>query len=204
MKKILTILILLYSFTCFSQSSDFIKVHFLYGSKPKQRYKKEEPKWFGGKLGGHVGIEIGEDSVLNFLPYSEFHILSQPKNIKGQFYFNKVEEIWGILGGDPDHVKTASVTIPISPLQRKKIDSLTQSYINNSPYDYAFIGMRCGSSTYDILAKLGFLKPYSYRRTYWKIFYPRRLRKRIFKLADKNNWEITSTTGSNKRNWEKD
>lgn len=55
---------MLISYSTFAQS-DSIFVHFVYGSKP---LSKEESKWFGGKLGGHVGLEAGKDSVFHFNP----------------------------------------------------------------------------------------------------------------------------------------
>jgi hypothetical protein len=47
-------------------------VHFLYGSKPSREARDIEKKWFGGKLGGHVGIEITPDSILNFVTVDKF------------------------------------------------------------------------------------------------------------------------------------
>ena len=69
-------------FCCFftrtwSQDSVFIKVHFLYGSKPYARYKDTEPKWFGGMLGGHVGIETDSGRILDFGPKGRFHWLAK-------------------------------------------------------------------------------------------------------------------------------
>ena len=57
----------------------FIKVHFLYGSKPKKEYKKTESKWFGGIHGGHVEIEIN-DTVYGFGPYKKFHYIAHKKS----------------------------------------------------------------------------------------------------------------------------
>lgn len=64
--------------------------------------------------------------------------------------------------------------------------------------------MRCGSSTYEILAQLGILKSYSHKKTVRKIFYPRKLRKRLFKKAKKNNWTVSREEGIDTRKWEKD
>lgn len=187
-----------------SQDSTSINVRFLYGSKPKKEFKNEEFKWFGGKLGGHVGIETAPDSVLNILPHNGLHIFARKSDFHSKFYYHTVDQIWSIFGGNPLTAKTVSITIPISISQKDLLDSISNAYINSPPYDYAFIGMRCGASTYEILAQLEILKPYGHRKTYWKIFYPRRLRKRVIKLALKNNWEIKRTKGTTKRKWEKD
>ncbi|WP_338814872.1 hypothetical protein V9L05_06675 [Bernardetia sp. Wsw4-3y2] len=74
MKQILILLFCFTPFLSYSQDTTFLKVHFLYGSKPLKSDKNTEQKWFGGILGGHVGIEVEEDKVLNFLPSREsFH-----------------------------------------------------------------------------------------------------------------------------------
>jgi hypothetical protein len=46
--------------SAFSQTdtAHFIKVHFIYGSKPKRSYKTTEQKVFGGLHGGHVSIQF--------------------------------------------------------------------------------------------------------------------------------------------------
>jgi len=55
------LLVPLFCFYCgtqlYSQDSSCIRVQFLYGSKPNNKYKDTGKKWFGGILGGHVGIE---------------------------------------------------------------------------------------------------------------------------------------------------
>jgi len=65
-------------------------------------------------------------------------------------------------------------------------------------------GMRCAASTYEILAQIGLLPQYSHFKTYMKIFYPRRLRKRLLAKAEQNNWTITRYEGTPKRKWERD
>jgi len=78
------------------------------------------------------------------------------------------------------------------------------AYLKQTPYDYALFGMRCGAATYEILGQLNILPAYSYRKTYKKIFYPKKLRKRLFKKANNNSWTIERRAGSGKRKWEKD
>src|ERR1700741_2237387 len=63
-----------------ANDSTIIKVHFLYGSKPAKQYKDSESKWFGGKLGGHVGIEVDSNRILNFIPQGEFHWFEKKKD----------------------------------------------------------------------------------------------------------------------------
>ena len=187
-----------------SNDSTFIRVYFLYGSKPKKKFKKEEPKWFGGKLGGHVGIGLDSNTIIDFLPRGSLHVFAKNDDPHGQFVLHSRRGFWEVFGGRQDEVKKAIVEIPISLDQRMQIDSIANNYLKTTPYDYAFFGMRCGASTYEILAQLGILKELSYRKTFWKIFYPKKLRRRLFKLANKNGWKIIKIEGSEKRKWEKD
>ncbi|MDJ1468511.1 hypothetical protein QNI19_10730 [Cytophagaceae bacterium DM2B3-1] len=58
----------------------FIKVHFLYGSKPKKEFKFLEKKWFGGMHGGHVSIET-DSVVTGFGPKGKFHVFGNRKKL---------------------------------------------------------------------------------------------------------------------------
>ncbi|MEX2232561.1 MAG: hypothetical protein WD824_10400 [Cyclobacteriaceae bacterium] len=180
-----------------------IKVHFLYGSKPKKEFKDSERKWFGGKLGGHVGIEYEPDQTVDFVRRGEFHWFAKKNNPHSRFALRSTTAFWGIFGSPAGSVKKASVIIPITRREKIKLDSLVKTYSAQTPYDYAFFGMRCGSATYDILSQLGVLTPYSYRKTYRKIFYPKKLRKRLFAKAGINKWKIDAE-GTSTRKWERD
>lgn len=184
--------------------SSIIRVHFLHGSKPKHAYKHEEDKWFGGKLGGHVGVEISPNKILNFQPAGRFHIFSKSYLINSKFSIHDTISFYGILGGKPFEVKKTIVTIKISAQQKKQLDSLTAIYTVKAPYDYAFFGMRCGAAAYDILANTGVVKKYKFKKTYRKIFYPRKLRRRLESKAEENNYGVKKIEGSIKRKWEKD
>lgn len=75
MRQKIVIFFCFISVLSYSQDSAYLKVHFLYGSKPLKKYKATEQKWFGGILGGHVGIEGDDDKIVNFLPKGKFHWL---------------------------------------------------------------------------------------------------------------------------------
>jgi len=186
------------------QGNYYFKVHFLYGSKPKKEFQKSEPRWFGGIWGGHVGIEVDSNTVLDFVPEGKFHWIAKNKNPHCKFAVHAIKDFYEIFGGTSKAVKKATVVIPITKQQKQKLDSITLAYTAKPPYDYAFIGMRCGSAAYNILAQLGILKQYSYGKTYRRIFYPRRLRKRLLKKAKENNWAITKQNGTERREWEED
>lgn len=43
-----------------ADTAAMIKVNFLYGSKPKRKFKETEVKSFGGLHGGHVSVQVGD------------------------------------------------------------------------------------------------------------------------------------------------
>lgn len=203
--KVLLVLIfcICYLTSLYSQDSSCIRVQFLYGSKPQKKYKHTEKKWFGGILGGHVGIE-GDSGR-----FYSFEIVGKNKIFNGKadnsaFKLATEEEFWNVMKTKEDSLKKATIIIPITGKQKQKFDSITSAYLNEVPYCYAVFGMRCASSTYEILAQLGILPQYSHFKTYMKIFYPRRLRKRLLARAEKYNWVVIQKEGTPKRKWEKD
>jgi hypothetical protein len=187
----------------FCQDSLFLKVHFLYGSTPKKQCKAAEKKWFGGILGGHIGLESGNDKILHFAPKGKFHIFPKQKK-HGTYYYNSAKQFYEILGGKLEENKKAIVYIPITATQKILFDSIAKAYIANTPYDYAFTGYRCGSASYEAMVQLGILPSLGKPFTKFAIFYPKKTRKRILHLAAKNNWRIETQNGSLCRKWEKD
>lgn len=180
-----------------------IRVHFLHGSKPKHQYRFTEDRWFGGVLGGHAGIEFAPNQVLNFLPRARFHIFAKPRLINSRFAVHDTVSFYHILGLT-DSVKKTIVTITISHEQKAKLDSIVSLYETRAPYDYAFFGMRCGAAAYDVLSGAGIVKKYTFRKTYLKIFYPRKLRRRLEADAQRKSYAVYKRAGSIKRKWEKD
>ena len=191
-------------FSTSANDTIFIKVHFLYGSKPKRAFKETEKKWFGGKLGGHVGIEVEENSIIDFIPYGNVHVFADKQDYNSKFVIHNTESFWQIFGSPAASVKQMSISIPISAKQKRQLDSIVEAYTNETPYDYAFFGMRCGAATYDILSQIGIVKEYSHRRTYLKIFYPKKLRNRLTEKASYYNWSVARHEGTDRRKWERD
>ncbi|WP_460553299.1 hypothetical protein [Ferruginibacter profundus] len=204
MQKILLLIFCLLAQQMFAQDSCFLKVHFLYGSKPLKAWRATEQKWFGGILGGHVGIEGDSNRIVNFLPSGKFHWFAKNNNRHSHYAIHSQNDFYGILGGNPDSVKRTIVYIPVSRQQKQSFDSIAAVYIKQTPYDYALAGMRCGAAAYEILAQLNILPAYSYSKTYRKILYPKKLRKRLFKKARANGWTMLQYNGSSTRKWEKD
>jgi len=197
-------LIFLAKTSIYASDTLYLKVHFLYGSKPKKAYKDVEKKWFGGMFGGHVGIEYDSNKVIDFIPKGKFHKIAKKHNLHSRYAVRDLESFWGIFGSNFIYEKTATVIIPVTLIQKQKLDSIVMTYSNKTPYDYAFMGMRCGSATYDILAKICLLKKHSYRYTIFRFFYPKKLRKKMFRLADNNNWQVIEHKGIATRKWEHD
>lgn len=204
MRSALLSFLLVISINAFSQDSLFLKVHFLYGSKPTNEYLGEERKWFGGLPGGHVGIEGVNGEILNFVTRGKCHVFSDKTDRHSCFKKFTKTEFYSIFGGVPDSMKKAIVYIPITIEQKKKFDSIANAYQEKTPYDYALFGMRCSAAAYDILAQLNIVKAYSHTKTYKKIFYPKLLRKRLLAAANEKGWMVVHENGTKRRIWEKD
>jgi len=181
-----------------------IRVHFLHGSKPKRAFKHEEDRWFGGVLGGHAGIEISPNKIFNFQPKSRPHLFSKRNIVYSKFSFHDTVSFYEILGGKADSVKKTIISIKISSKQKAILDSIVTAYTKHCPYDYAFFGMRCGAAAYDVLAQAGVVKKTSFKKTWKRIFYPRKLRRLLEFGTIKGIVSIKKTKGSEKRKWEKD
>lgn len=201
-KKLLIWLLLLVSSEA-ARSQDSIRVQFLYGSRPAKKYRDTEKKWFGGVLGGHVGIEADSGRFYSFEVHGKNKLFAgRPDN--SIFRVETADQFWAVMKTQEDSIKKTTVVIPVTPVQIQKLDSIAAAYQRQVPYCYAVFGMRCGASTYDLLAQIGIFPHYSHFKTCLKIFYPRKLRKRVISMAEKNNWTILHSEGTPKRKWEKD
>ena len=187
-----------------AQDSCFIKVQFIYGSKPLKKYQATEKKWFGGLSGGHVGIETDSNRVLDFHHYKSFHLFTTNNNKHSRFLLRPTNEFWSGFHCPGETVKKATVIIPVTRAQKQRFDSITNSYLSHTPYDYAFLGMRCAAATYDILSQLGLVERFPLKTVYIKIFYPKKLRSRLYAKAKENGWAVVKQEGSLKRKWEQD
>ena len=176
----------------------------MYGSKPAKKYKHEEPKYFGGILGGHVGIEADSDHVVNFLKEDKFHWFTHNDNKHSTYTVHSVDNFYRVLSPDPDEAKKRIIYIPVTAEQKQRFDSIASNYLKETPYDYAFFGMRCSAAAYDLLSQIGILPRYTIHKTSRKIFYPKKLRKRLSEKAVENSWRIEDHAGTVKRKWEND
>lgn len=194
-------LIFIFVFCCASllaqNDTTTIKVIFLYGSKPAKG-SSGEIDHFGGLHGGHVSLEF-EGMEYGFGPRNKFHILAHRKERHGRF------------SSSPTHGKTMAegykyltVKIPIDQQQREELMKVLFAYEEQTPYDYAFFGMRCASNIHDILAQIGIMKKHANLVYIIQSFYPKRLRKRIIRLAEERSFSMEHQEGRTSRKWEKD
>ena len=202
MRFLITIIFLSTSLLIHGQTdtSHFIKVHFLYGSKPLKKYKnKTEMKYFGGIHGGHVTIET--DSIdYGFSPEGKVHVFSHNRNHHSQFTGKATHNQEPY----PKGYKVTTFIIPVTQLQYNQIHKIQSDYCNKPPYDYAFFGMRCAASAQDVLGQIGIVKKRGRIRNIYSTFYPKKLRKRLFKLAEEKNYKIEKQEGRVTRKWERD
>ncbi|WP_343632281.1 hypothetical protein [Fluviicola sp.] len=196
MKSLLIILILL-PFRAVSQT-DTLVVEVIYGSKP---IEKSERHWFGGKLGGHIGLRIGNDSVMHFVPGGRV-AATNINSDTGKYLLSSSRQFYRTFYCDT--TKTCRIFIPVTPAQKQQLLKDSGPFLKAAPYPYAFFGMRCAAACYHLLSLADVTKDRSRSSMTWKFFYPRKFRKFLFKEATKKGWKITSTPGSIKRKWDHD
>ncbi len=187
----------------YAQDSACLKVHFIHGSRPKKAFKKTEKKWMGGKKGGHVGVEACDGRIINFKPKGKFHWFRHKNYRHSLFVADNKQGFYNYFSSGTDSLQCTVITIPVSAAQKVRFDSISNEYLLSTPYDYAFLGMRCAAASYNLLAHAGVVKMRPVRRTYKTIFYPKILRRKLLRKAHKHHWAITTQTGNNKRKWEK-
>lgn len=197
MKSLPLLVLLLFSFFSYSQNT-VVTALFIYGSKP---ITASERKWFGGKLGGHVGLEVGTDSVFHFNPSGAVKVFGDNET-PGSWILSDKSQFLCTFGCDSN--KVLAIEIPVDSLTLTSIRKQALIFLDQSPYPYAFFGMRCTSSCYHLLSMGGILQQKSKSAMIRKNFYPRKLRKRLLKMARKNNWKICRTEGRSTRKWDHD
>jgi hypothetical protein len=201
-----------------------IRILCLYGSVPAKGYWQVEPLHgprnminLVAKLhGGHVGIEYAPDKVLSFQPLTyggpaasgHFVPNLKKRNFNSWFRVYSVDRMWNCLGNrynNIDSLRRAVFVIPVTAAQRQILDSLVKKYTTQTPYDYAFFGMRCASSSYDVLQTAGILPKQD--MTWYNVFTTQEFRYLLYQeyLRNKDKgWELFTSKGSVSRKWEKD
>ena len=195
----LAVVIVFFGQMSLAQQFHVMKVFFLYGSKPASGYEKMESPSFGGIHGGHVSISIDTLNVC-FHHVNGYHILPQSNHLKGTYEQMRLADFLK----DTSSYKYTVIEIPLDSIQHSRLETTISGYLRSTPYDYAFLGMRCAAATYDMLSHAGFFKP---RSRFWMMcsnFYPRLLRKKMFRLAKENHYQVRFQNGRKTRVWESD
>lgn len=183
-----------------ASDSLFFKLHFIYGSKPRHASRSIEKKYFGGIHGGHVYIEAN-NAIFSFGPNKgQWHIFSQRRRIVGCYRLDS-NLVWC---GDTGRLKTATIYIPVNDVQMQQFRELERHYLDSSPYDYAFFGMRCAAAAYDVLSVTGICRKRTRVGIILTNFYPKRLRVKLLRRARAAHWKVERQEGRPTRRWEKD
>ena len=194
---ILSLTIITFESFAISDTTHIIKVNFLYGSKPIKKYKTEK-KAFGGIHGGHVSIELDNcDYGLN--KQGKIHIFSHKKKHHSAYGVCRTE-------GNPvypEGLKAVTFVIPLSSEQFEQLNKINQEYSKQTPYDYAFFGMRCAASAQYVLGQVGILEKRNRFSCVVTTFYPKKIRKRLYKIAKEKNYTIHFQEGRSTRKWER-
>ena len=195
--KSICITLLLLSFSAAGQTDTLI-VEVIYGSKP---LAKGESHWFGGKLGGHIGLTIAPDSVMHFIPGGRVAATNINSDI-GNYLISSKYAFYRTFHCDT--TKTCRIFIPVTPAQKQQLLKTAEPFLKEGPYPYAFFGMRCAAACYHLLSLADVTKDLPRSIMTRKFFYPRKLRKFLFKEAKAKGWRISETPGSIKRKWDHD
>ena len=197
MKTTVLITLHLLSVYLHAQPADTIRIFFLYGSRPAKGYKQTEGKRFGGLKGGHVNLEI-DGRFLDFGPIGKCHLFPDKKNPHGGFTISN--NLWW----DTLHDKTACIAVPVTREQKDTLFNIMNRYSAQTPYDYASFGQRCASASYEILSQAGIVRRRSRLGNLLAHFYPKPMRKKMFRWAAKKGYAVRILPGSERRKWEKD
>lgn len=198
MKILLSILFILFLQFGFAQTdSNYIRINFLYGSKPAKGFKAIEHKRFGGIKGGHVNIQV-DGKCLDFGPNGNCHVFPTKKNPCGNFRISES------LRWDSIKERSAYIVVPVTKKQKDSLEKIFANYTAKAPIDYAVFGFRCASATYRVLSYIGITHKMSRLANIVSHFYPKLLRKKLYRWAKENNYFVKKNKGSNSRVWESD
>ena len=179
-------------------AQDTLTFYCVYGSKPKA---KGESSWFGGKLGGHIGLGINADTVFHFNPRGPVYALNRNSPL-GVWRKNSAADFLCTFGCDS--VKTLIVKIPVDHTKWVKVREKGLEFIKKSPYEYAFFGMRCTAACYHLLSIADVYPELSKRKMTNKFFYPRKLRRKLLEDPRNSGWIISREPGRTTRKWDHD
>lgn len=141
-------------------------------SRSALKQRAPEMKWFSGLFTGHVGIEFRPGKVIDFVSYGRFRLLPNNKNPHSRFTVRARKDFEALLGTGDHAPPLSSLTIPVSEDQLTALENIIDDYTRQPPYDYAFLGMRCASAAYEMLARAGILSHHSRFFLVFRLFTP--------------------------------
>ncbi|MCU0435712.1 MAG: hypothetical protein MUC87_19785 [Bacteroidia bacterium] len=177
-------------------------VRIAHGSRPHPQHRDTEIHWLGGMYGGHVVIEL--DSLAYGFNYNtrRVHIFPRKKERKQAGVFERdnaprLNKGW-------QGMKMTSVYVPLSDSEYVFMKNRLESLHGDTPFDYAFFGMRCASTAYMLLSEIAVFEKAGKIKSMRKAFHPKALRKRLLKAAAAQNLKVEVQPGNTERIWEGD
>jgi hypothetical protein len=178
-------------------ATDTAIIHFIHGSIAQENCIYPRPR-LGGLLGGHVEIEL-DGKVYGFRHSKRpVHIFPQDNN-RNSTYDIYTKQAWL---KRTEYEKMTAIKLPISVEQKRHLQAILTDYLAKTPYDYAFFGKRCASSTADLLVQSGIICPLSTIEIMVAFLSPHPLRYAFLRLAEEKKYGIERQKGVDCRFWE--
>lgn len=193
-----------------AQIPDSLTISIVHGYRVKKEFRKTyralpgsgHGKSVGGLRGGHVEVHM-DTVVYGFTdgPQAKIpHIFSHNKKRNNGLFQKKKLNEWKVSN---QTAKITFIKIPISPKQFVQLKVNYENNIHSCPYDFALFGMRCASSAYDMLARVGLLEFRKKSKTILGIFHPRAFRKNVLPWAREKGYPIKIQEGITEKMWDK-
>jgi len=166
-------------------------VQIVSGSKPR-RHQHGEQKIFGGKMGGHVVINLGDGGVLGF-SNDEYggHFFSKRKSKRNSTFEHYTQEEWK---AQTDGKQVVTFSLNITPEQQKAI---ADAYAGEPDVDYSVLGYRCASYALHALDKAGVVDEADFKIKYFLAVTPGSL----VRFLEKQGFPAKVQPGSKRRKW---
>jgi hypothetical protein len=168
-----------------------IKVQIVSGSKPSPHHPEEE-KIYGGKKGGHVVIDIGQEGVLGFSnDATGGHFFARPPSSQNSKFEHYSQEAWNnkIAGK-----QVITYEIEVTPEQ---LDAIKEAFSGEPEVDYSVLGYRCASYALHALKEAGVIDNSDFNIKYFLAVTPGA----IAKFLKNKGYTPTVQPGSKTRRW---
>jgi hypothetical protein len=175
-------------------------VRIAHGSRPHPQHRDTEKHWLGGMYGGHVVIELDSFAYGFNFRSQRVHIFPRKNESRRKGVFEK-DNAAALLHGWRN-LEMTSVYVPLNDSAYTALKQQLETLHKHPDFDYAFLGMRCASTAYMLLSKVGVFEPSGKFKSMRKAFHPKALRKRLLKSAHQNNYRVVVQQGSKTRIWE--